>query len=119
MLFTCEVVADDATGGVIEVLSSVNCALSGMEFVVTDMDGRILAQQKVTDHMSPIYKDARRIPIGVGKSTIRVSVPISGVGPLVPRVKVRLVGRLSGSNHARVCSTDTKEVNVGNDAPKR
>src|SRR4051812_43732940 len=57
--FRCEAILDNSTGRDLTVRSHYNSAFDGLELVVTTKDGKILAQQRYTDHQSPISPKER------------------------------------------------------------
>jgi len=104
-----DLLLDNATGEEILVRSSVACSLDGLEVVITDGDGQIRAQQALTYHLSPVSREPLNLRLKAGKSTIKLSVPIA-LESVPAQAGVRLVGRLSGSNYSRLCSTNTAAV---------
>ena len=93
--FHCDVVLENSTGSEIQVVSHFGAQLDGIDLVVTDDEGRILAQQPFTYHQSPIYREATRVAIEEGQNLLDPFLPR-------PRGKRRRQHRASSAGRAAV-----------------
>jgi len=112
VLFVCEFTIDNATGKELVVKSHMNSAFDGLELVVTDKDGKTLAQQQFIYHQSPYSGDTRDFPIKRGTTSGKIAVPIRDLFKPGQALKVRVVGTLPGSSYERILSTETLDVTV-------
>ena len=109
-LFTCEIKIANSTKEDLVVESRFNSALDGLALVVTNIDGRTLAQQGYTYHQSP-RAELKKFVLKKGESKTTLVFPLSHFAA-DERLKVRLVGFLPGSSYGRILSTDTKTISV-------
>lgn len=110
-LFRCEVRLDNHTGDDLVVRSKFNSAFDGLELVVTNVQGRTLAQQPYIMHQSP-FTESREFKLKKGVTTATIGCPIQDFPADVEVVKVRAVGTLPGSSYPRILSTETLEIKI-------
>jgi hypothetical protein len=111
VLFRCHLELDNDTGHELKVRSSFFSAFDGLDLVVTDLDGKVLAQQHYVTHQSP-HGPVREFPIKTGRTKEEIRFPINGLPDGAKAFKVRLAGTLPGSGYDRILSTETLEVKV-------
>ncbi len=111
-LIACEATLDNATGRDLTVRSAFDSAFDGIEVVVTNAEGKVLAQQQYTDHKSAFKLDGRDFPVKQGKTVQKMGFPVSGLPKGTRTLRVRLVGTLPGSSYKRILSSETMEVGV-------
>ena len=112
ILFECEARFDNATGNELAVRSKFHSAFDGLELVVTDKNGKTLAQPPYTWHQSPFTVNGRDFILKEGSTSAKMVFPVPDLPRDVKMVKVRLVGTLPGSAYQRILSSETIEVNV-------
>jgi hypothetical protein len=112
VLFQCEAVLDNDTGDPLKVKSNFSSVFDGLELIVTDKDGKTLAQQGYTWHQSPFSSSGRDFVLKKGATSAKIVFPIGGLPNDSKVVKVRLVGMLPGSAYNRILSTETLEIKV-------
>ena len=112
ILFRCDVDLENATGSDIRVISNFATEFDGIDIVVTNKKGRILAQQPYVYHQSPFSPDGQAVVIKKGKSSSSLAFPIDGIDAKAKTLRVRLVGALNRSSYPNVCSTETVKVDV-------
>jgi hypothetical protein len=112
ILFHCYLELDNETGHELKVRSNFSSAFDGLELVITDRDGKVLAQQSQMRHKSPANLKARDFPLKTGRTKEDVVFPIDDLPVEAKAFKVRLVGTLLGSGYDRILSTETMEVEV-------
>lgn len=103
---------DNDTGSEIKFQSVDGSTLDGLEVLVTDCEGKVLVQQSLTAHLSPVSPEGKTSTIPRGKSTSTIDVPVFGISERVQRINVRLVGSLWKSTYRRLCSTETVPVPI-------
>lgn len=111
-LFVCKVTIDNGTKNDVVVQSRFNSALDGLELVVTNTNGKVLAQQYYTYHQSPQGRTPRDFILKKGETKATLVFPLSQVGAEGARLKVRLVGLLPTSSYGHLLSTETRELIV-------
>jgi RNA polymerase sigma factor (sigma-70 family) len=113
VLFRCEAILDNATGKELSWQTSFVSTFPGLGLVVTDKDGRELAQefssqQSTGDYIVPILSN---YVLKQGNTPVRLVFAVE-----LPRevkvVKVRLLGALPGSNYKHLLSSDTLELTL-------
>jgi hypothetical protein len=112
VLFRCEALLDNATGRGLTVRSNFYSVFDGLELVVTNREGRTLAQQAYTAHQSPFTPHGRGFALRKGATAGALVFPVRGLPGGVKAVKVRLVGTLPGSGWDRILSTETIQLNI-------
>jgi hypothetical protein len=110
--FKCEIILDNATSKEIQVISNFREQLDGIDIVVTNNEGEILAQQPFTYHLSPFSPTGEMVTIKKGKTPLTLRFPVSGLDSRIDHVMVRLAGQLQRSTYQRVCSSETKDLRV-------
>src|SRR5262249_49480224 len=94
---TCKAVIDNQTGRKLVVKSSFYSAFDGLSIVVTDQNGKNLAEQPYTAHQSPYAPPpGREYPLALGKTERQLVFPICDFSREEKKIKVRLVGTLPG-----------------------
>jgi hypothetical protein len=116
-LFRCEVVLDNATGRDLAVWSNFSSAFDGLEVVVTNPKGKVLAQQGYTFHQSPFAPPPREFPVKQGRTVRTLVFPVAGLSKAASSLKIRLVGTLPGSGYERILSSETLAIEVKESAP--
>jgi hypothetical protein len=114
VLFQCDISLENATGRELSVRSNFNSAFDGVELVVTDLNGKTLAQQPYPFHQSPFSPPGRDFPLKQGVTAGTLVFPIHDLPGDAKEVKVRLVGMLPGSSYHRILSTETLKVPIKN-----
>ena len=112
MLFICEARLDNASGKDLTVRSNFYSAFDGLELVVTDKHGKILAQQSYLMHQSPYSFEPREFKVKQGITSDELRFPIPNLQKQAREFRVRLVGTLLRSSYQRILSTETIEVKV-------
>ena len=84
----------------------------GLELVVTNMEGKTLAQQHYDFHQSPFSPRAKEAILKKGTTAGRMVFPIRIVPGDPKVVKIRLVGTLPGAEYRGILSTETIEVEI-------
>jgi len=115
ILFACEAILDNASGKELPVRTNFYSAFDGLEVVVTNSEGKVLAQQGYTFHQSPNTGRTFALPPGSTKGSL--VFPIHDLPTDSKLFKVRLVGALPGSDYRRILSSETIEVRPA--APNR
>lgn len=110
-LFKCEVRLNNQTDNDLVVRSNFAFAFDGLEVVVTSIDGKMLIQQSHTVHQSPFLEpNTFYLPKGITTSTL--VFPVRDFPAEVTAIKIRLVGKLPGSEYQRILSTETLEIKI-------
>jgi hypothetical protein len=109
--FALEVAVDNATGKDITARSHFYSAFDGLVLVVTDKNGKTLAQQSNVMHQSPTATLNPYI-VKAGTTSEKLGFPIPDFPKEATMVKVRLVGQLPNSDYKRFLSTETIEVEI-------
>jgi hypothetical protein len=109
-LLQCEVRLDNEIDSDLVVRSNFNSAFDGLELVVTNVEGKTLAQQSYIAHQSP-FAESRDFRLKKGVTTATIRCPIQDF-PANVVVKVRVVGTLPGSGYQRILSSETLEVKI-------
>jgi hypothetical protein len=112
ILFQCHLGLDNETGRELKVRSNFSSAFDATEIVVTDRDGKVIAQQDQRLHLSPVTAAGRDFPLKKGTTKHDLVFPIQDLPAGAKAFKVRLVGTLPGSGYDRILSTETLEVEV-------
>jgi len=111
-LFRCEASLDNATGKDLSVRSNFFSVFDGLELVVTNKEGKTLAQQPYIFHQSPFAVRGRGFTLKKGTTAGTLVFPIRELPGAAKVVKVRMVGTLPGSGYQRILSTETIEVKI-------
>jgi RNA polymerase sigma factor (sigma-70 family) len=112
----CDIRIDNVTGKVLNVKSTFYSAYDGLELMVTDKKGNVLAQPKYIDGRSPYTPKGRDFPIKEGSTSANLRFTVRGLAKDVNAVKVRVVGTLPGSAYKGPLASDTLEIAVPADA---
>jgi hypothetical protein len=111
-VFRCEAVLDNALGKDLTVRTNFSSVFDGLELVVTNKDGKILAQQPYIWHQAPFSPPGRKFMLKRGTTAATLVFPLRDFPKDAKVVKVRLVGTLPESKYPRILSTETIEVKV-------
>ena len=111
-LFDCQAVLDNATGKELAVRTNFYSVFDGLEVVVTNADGKVLAQQGYIYHQSPRTSSGRSLTLAQGRTNAGLVFPIVELPSNVKSFKVRLIGTLPGSDYLRILSSETIAVKV-------
>jgi hypothetical protein len=112
ILFRCEAVISNNTGGELTVKSRFYSAFDGLSVAVFDRDGKKLCKQSYLDHQSPTAEE-RTFPLKQGENRKSLGFPIRDLPRNVETVRVLLVGTLPGSAYQGVVLlSDLVEVTV-------
>ena len=109
--FELEVAVDNSTGKDITTRSHFYSAFDGMVLVVTDKNGKTLAQQSNILHQSPTAELTPHV-LKAGTTSEKLGFCIPDFPMDLTAVKVRLVGFLPNSDYKRILSTETMEVEI-------
>jgi hypothetical protein len=109
-VFRCEVILDNDTEKRLTVISNFHSAFDGLDLVVTNIHGKVLAQQPYTFHQSPFTRNGTKYFLKRGETKTTLVFPLNSFGVVGQAIKVRLVGRLPGSSYPRILSTDTMQI---------
>ena len=112
ILFRCDALLDNATGGDLTIRSNFSSVFDGLELVVTTPEGKILGQQVSTLHQAPFAPPGREFTLKQGSTKGALIFPIHDLPMEMTSCKVRLTGTLPGSNYRRILSSETLEVKV-------
>ena len=112
VVFRCEAILHNAIGRALTVRSTFSSAFDGLELVVTDNAGKVLAQQRYTAHQSPFTPDGRNFEVKKGTTVGQLVFPVRDLAGNVKTVKVRIVGTLPGSGYDRILSTETIKLDI-------
>jgi hypothetical protein len=112
--FSCAAVLDNASGKKWGVHTNFYSVFDGLELVVTNAEEKLLAQQAFIFHQSPHSPSGQILRLPEGPTKGSLVFPIMDLPADAMSFKVRLVGRLPGSNYLRILSSETIEVKVTN-----
>ena len=110
--FACEAILDNASGKELGVRTNFYSVFDGLEVVVTNAGGKVLAQQAYIYHQSPHSSSGRRLVVAQGRTRRGLVFPIVDLPSNAKSFKVRLVGTLPGSDYSQILSSETIVVKV-------
>jgi hypothetical protein len=110
--FDCDTTLDNATGRDLTVRSTYYSAFDGLEIVVTNLEGKVLAQQHYVHLQSTFKFEGRDFPVKQGKTTEKLGFTLDNLPESTRSLRVRLVGNLPGSSYKGNLSSETLKVEV-------
>jgi len=112
-LFLVEAVLVNETDGTLVVRSNFFSVFDGLEIVVSDRDGKVIARQHYTHHQSPATSDGAPFDLPVGETRQELGFPLERTFPPGDEVWVSLVGGLPGTDYERGLESDAVAVTIG------
>lgn len=101
------------TGEVLSVKTFFQSPYDDVELIVLDADGKTIVQQPFSYHQSPIAFEGRELPVQKGENTAILGYPISDKADVFAEnknLKLRLVGKLTGSKYTRLLASNTLDA---------
>ena len=112
LLVTCRVILDNKSGKEMQLKTHFGSVFDGLWLTVTDLEGKVLAEQGYTYHQSPYGPEPLGVQLKVGRTMGDLAFPLAKKGRISGKIRIQLAGLLPGIEPGVILTTEPKEALV-------